>query len=108
MPVTRSQAQRSEEFKQLIGILFPTNNPDMNTRTGATLDQSLKIMIEKFMEKQNVQGVYYAIQLYKPESIRLHDPLLGEQYISCSCGEFKLAGGCIHIQVSTTKLINKS
>lgn len=80
----------------------------MNTRTGATLDQSLKIMIEKFMEKQNVQGVYYAIQLYKPESIRLHDPLLGEQYISCSCGEFKLAGGCIHIQVSTTKLINKS
>ena len=49
---------------------------------------------------------YFAFQLKKPVSVRIHDPERGPNRVECSCGDDSTC--CVHIYVSITNTSAKS
>ena len=126
MPETRSQTQRGQpgaggpragRSRARGGLRAQTSsrtNAPIHSRSGLLYDiQTLSpssaqratdgFLSEYFVDRsrshRTSQGTYYAFQLKKPVSVRIHDPANGNK-VECTCEEYQNSkSACVHIYV---------
>ena len=128
MPETRSQAQRGQQgagrsragrsstrgghatqtairsqtpIHGHSGLLYDTQNLSHESAQRATEGLSSEYFVDQLRGYETSQGTsYYAFQLKKPVSVRIHDPANGIK-VECTCEEYQQSKpACDHIYVS--------
>ena len=69
-------------------------SPDSSRRAAEGLGSDF--FVDHLRSHGTSHGTYYAFQLKKPISVRIHDPVSGTNRIDCSCGG---QAPCVHIYV---------
>ena len=87
------------------GALYNTQGLSPNSSSRATAGITADFYVDRLYshERMDHSGAYYAFQLKKPVSVRIHDPSLGDNRVKCSCGGGDDPECCVHIYVSTVK-----
>lgn len=127
MPETRSQTQRGQEaagrpragrsrtrgghamhtttrsntpIHGHSGLLYDAQNLSPGSAQRATEGLLSEYFVDQLRSHETSQGTYYAFQLKKPVSVRIHDPTNGNK-VECTCEEYQRSkSACVHIYVS--------
>lgn len=123
MPETRSQRQRAQRGaisdrgrgRGRAAVPPPPTAPPIQGHSGTlydvqnlSLDSSVRMAqgvatdfwVDELRRHPLIHPTYFAFQLKKPVSVRIHDPENGNNRVECSCDDNSTC--CIHIYVSTT------
>lgn len=69
-------------------------SPDSCSRANEGLRSDF--FVDRLRSHETGSGAYYAFQLKKPVSVRVHDPANGTNRVECTCGDRM---PCIHVYV---------
>ena len=84
------------------GLLYDTQNLSPGSAQRATEGLLSEYCVDRLRSHETSQGTYYAFQLKKPVSVRIHDPVNSNK-VECTCDEFQeFKSACVHIYVSRT------
>lgn len=83
------------------GLLYDTQNLSPGSAQRATEGLLSEHFVDQLRGVETSQGTtYYAFQLKKPVSVRIHDPANGTK-VECTCETYKQTkSACVHIYVS--------
>lgn len=82
------------------GLLYDTHNLSPESAQRATEGLLSEFFVDQLRGYETSQGAYYAFQLKKPVSVRIHDPANGVK-VECTCEAYqRLKSACVHIYVS--------
>ena len=85
------------------GALYNTRDLSPESNKRATEGLAADFYVDRLQSHENMDhsDAYYAFQLKKPVSVRIHDPALGVNRVKCSCGGGEDPICCEHIYAST-------
>ena len=78
-------------------------SPDSMVRANEGLASTW--LVDRLLSHETSDGIYYAFQLKKPISVRIHGPGRGANRVECTCGD---QIPCVHVYVcaaSSTSLV---
>lgn len=81
---------------------LPTDMQNLSPRSAQRVTEGLspEFYVDRLRSYQTSQGTYYAFQLKKPASVRIHDPVNSDK-VECTCEEYQESkSACVHIYVS--------
>lgn len=83
------------------GLLYDTQNLSPESAQRATEGLLSEYFVDQLRGYETRQGTtYYAFQLKKPVSVRIHDPANGIK-VECTCDKYQQSkSACVHIYVS--------
>jgi hypothetical protein len=82
------------------GLLYDTQNLSPGSAQRATEGLLSEFFVDRLQSHETSRGTYYAFQLKKPVSVRIHDPVNGNK-VECTCEEYQQSQtACVHIYVS--------
>lgn len=82
------------------GLLYNTQNLSPESAQRATEGLVSEYYVDRLRSVETTQGSYYAFQLKKPVSVRIHDPANGIK-VECTCETYQQSRStCVHIYVS--------
>ena len=92
------------------GVLYHTQNLSPNSKIRAAEGLTADFYVDRLHshEKMDHSDAYYAFQLKKPVSVRIHDPAFGVNRVKCSCGGGDDSVCCVHIFVSAEHTLSQS
>ncbi|MCJ1470399.1 hypothetical protein MMC07_009044 [Pseudocyphellaria aurata] len=80
------------------GLLYSTKNLSPGSSQRATEGLSSEFFVDRLHRHESTRGSYYAFQLKKPVSVRIHNPAIGEDNVECTCEEYRRTRFvCVHI-----------
>ena len=83
------------------GLLYNTQDLSPGTSQRATEGLISEFYVDRLQRHESAHDSYYAFQLKKPISVRIHNPDLGGSKVECTCDEYQqLQSACVHIYVS--------
>lgn len=83
------------------GLLYSTQNLSPGSSQRATEGLISEFFVDRLQRHESSRGTYYAFQLKKPVSVRIHNPALGEDKVECTCEEYQRTRSvCVHIYVN--------
>lgn len=118
MPETRSQSQRNQQGAKRArtsrsrgrggrtpihghsGLKYSTHN--LSPVSASRADEGLRseFFVDRLQSHESSRGTYYAFQLKKPVSVRIHDPSVGGGKVECTCKDYQATrSACVHIYV---------
>lgn len=82
------------------GLLYNTQSLSPGSSQRAAEGLTSEFFVDRLQRHESSRGTYYAFQLKKPVSVRIHDPASGEDRVECTCEEYQRTRSvCIHIYV---------
>ena len=90
------------------GALYNTQDLSPESNKRATEGLAADFYVDRLHSHENMDhsDAYYAFQLKKPVSVRIHDPAFGVNRVKCSCGGGEDPICCEHIYASTALQLN--
>lgn len=83
------------------GLLYSTQNLSPASALQATEGLTSEFFVDRLRSHESARGTYYAFQLKKPVSVRIHDPKASGIKVECTCEDYlQTSSACIHIYVS--------
>ena len=83
------------------GLLYSTQGLSPGSSQRAAEGLVSEFFVDRLQSHESSSGAYYAFQLKKPISVRIHNPAEGHGRVECTCEDFQQhQSACIHIYVS--------
>lgn len=83
------------------GLLYSTQNLSPGSSQRATEGLTSEFFVDRLQRHESSGGTYYAFQLKKPVSVRIHNPAISEDKVECTCEEYQRTRSvCVHIYVN--------
>jgi hypothetical protein len=84
------------------GLLYDIESLSPGSAQRATTGLGSEFFVDRLQSHETSRGAYYAFQLKKPVSVRIHNPANGNK-VECTCEEYQQSqSACVHVYVSTT------
>lgn len=84
------------------GLLYSTQNLSPASAHRAAEGLLSEFFVDRLQSHETSRGTYYAFQLKKPVSVRIHNPAVGGGRVECTCEDYqKIHSACVHIYVSS-------
>ena len=82
------------------GLLYNTQNLSPGSASRAAEGLRSEFFVDRLQSHESSRGTYYAFQLKKPVSVRIHDPSVSGGKVECTCEEYQATrSACVHIYV---------
>lgn len=83
------------------GLLYNTQNLSPGSASRAAEGLLSEFFVDRLQRHESSRGTYYAFQLKKPVSVRIHDPEVNDNKVECTCEDYQTTNtACVHIYVS--------
>lgn len=83
------------------GLLYNTQNLSPGSASRAAEGLLSEFFVDRLQRHESSRGTYYAFQLKKPVSVRIHDPEASGGKVECTCEDHQTTNSaCVHIYVS--------
>lgn len=87
------------------GLLYNTDNLSPGSASRAAEGLLSEFFVDRLQSHESSRGTYYAFQLKKPVSVRIHDPDVSGGRVECTCDDYQQTrSACVHIYVSNLTL----
>jgi hypothetical protein len=82
-------------------LLYDIESLSPGSAQRATAGLGSEFFVDRLQSHETSRGAYYAFQLKKPVSVRIHNPANGNK-VECTCEEYQQSqSACVHVYVST-------
>ena len=100
IPVHGSQTQ----IHGSSGLLYDIQNLSPGSSLRAAEGLATELFVDRLKSYGSGSNAYYAFQLKKPVSVRIHNPASGARAVECTCEDYQQTGSiCAHIYVSVAR-----
>lgn len=97
---SQSSAQTKTPILGHSGLRYGTQNLSPRSVRHATEGVISEFFVDRLQRHESSRGTYYAFQLKKPVSVRIHDPAIGGGGVECTCEDYQQTHlVCVHIYV---------
>ena len=83
------------------GMQYNTQGLSSTSAARASEGLGSDYFVDRLRSHETSNGTYYAFQLKKPISVRIHDPTKSVNRVECTCGD---RSPCIHIYVCSAPI----
>lgn len=99
-PVRGSQTQ----IHGSSGLVYDIRNLSPRSSLRAAEGLATELFVDRLKSYGSGSDAYYAFQLKKPVSVRIHNPASGARAVECTCEDYQQGSLiCAHIYVSVTR-----